>query len=123
MENVGDDEAPVPEVRFGTNLTDDGEIAPAVVSLETSSRHLEVQPHPKGADCGEVAAIAGDGTLEPGEAKTYTATLGHVVASSTQQPFVIAQWDEAAGDATSPTEILIPFAVRVDGGSTSTSAG
>jgi hypothetical protein len=45
------------------------------------------------------------------------------VVGSTGQPFVIAQWDEVAGEETSPTEILIPFAVAVGGGSTSTSAG
>jgi hypothetical protein len=123
VENVGDDEAPVPEVRFGTNLTDEGEIDPAVVSFATASRHVEVQPHPKAAECDEVAVIAGVGTLDPGETKTYTATFGSLVVGATQQPFVIAQWDEVAGEETSPTEILIPFAVAVGGGSTSTSAG
>jgi hypothetical protein len=123
VENVGEDEAPVPEVRFGTNLTDEGQLDPAIVAFATTSRHVEVQPHPKGAECDEVAAIAGAGTLEPGEAKTYTATFGHLLVSSTGQPFVIAQWDEAAGDASAPAEILVPFAVVADGESTSTSAG
>ena len=122
VENIGDDEARVPEVRFGTNLTDEGQLDPAIVSFAAASRHVEVQPHPKGAECDEVAAVAGAGTLDPGETKTYTATFGHLVVSSTGQPFVIAQW-ETAGDGSSPTEILIPFAVVVDGDSTSTSAG
>lgn len=119
IDNLGHQTAPVPVVEVGANIGPLGTVQAAALTLDRTSRRIELSPRGAGEDCAAAAGTGpvGRGTLAAGAGQTFAGMIGGVVpgegGNAVGLTLVVryhAQ-DASAAGGESADEFLVPFAL------------
>lgn len=109
IKNKGKKAAPVPEVRFGTNVQPSGAIDPTGLTFAKANKDLQITPLARAQSCKEGARLGPDDRAEiaAGQTETFTGTFGPTKLPITDGITVLVRYYE--GSDKTPTDLLAPF--------------
>lgn len=121
LTNLGSSAAATPRFDVGVNLSSRGMVRPTAITLERSSRRVEIGSPPggdsAGRDCAKAAGFAGGSRLAAGESREVPGFVGPVAAGAagTSGLTLVVRYRVArpgSGTGSSPNEFLVPLSVR-----------